>query len=174
MISALKTQSIQPIQYGLFAVWGIVVACFMLGVSLPIATVEKFWLIKNEFSLLGSLAELAGEPTGQNVVLLLIITVFTFIFPAAKLMTMFLQIKHYGKNWQNKMTRFVETLGHFSMLDVFIIALMVLLLKLRVLVDVSLHSGFYWFTASIILSLALSFWIKRARKAVFATANTDK
>ncbi len=126
----------KPIQYGLFLIWLLVVACFVLGVSLPIATVEKFIFFENEFSLISSMWELAGEPIPQNLFLLFVIGVFTFIFPIAKLVTMFLQIKNYGKNWQNKMTRFVETVGHFSMLDVFIIALMVLLLKLRVLVDV--------------------------------------
>lgn len=156
----------KPIQYQLFALWALVVVSFVLGISLPIATVEKFIFFDNEFSLIGSMIELAGEPSGQNLFLLLIIGVFTFVFPIAKLVTMFLQIKNYGKNWQNKMTHLVETVGHFSMLDVFIIALMVLLLKLRVLVDVSLHSGFYWFTASIVLSILLSFVIKARRKAI--------
>ncbi len=153
----------KPIQYGLFLIWLLVVACFVLGVSLPIATVEKFIFFENEFSLISSMWELAGEPTPQNLFLLFIIGVFTFIFPIAKLATMFLQIKNYGKNWQNKMTRFVETVGHFSMLDVFIIALMVLLLKLRVLVDVIIHGGFYWFTLSIVLSIVLSYGIKQLR-----------
>lgn len=154
----------KSIQYPLFAVWLAVVISFVLGVTLPIATVEKFIFFDNEFSLISSIIELASEPSGQNLFLLLIIGVFTFVFPIAKLTTMFLQIKNYGKNWQNKMTRFVETVGHFSMLDVFIIALMVLLLKLRVLVDVSIHAGFYWFTASIVLSILLSFGIKYLRQ----------
>ncbi len=110
------------------------------------------------------MVELASEPNPQNIFLLLVIGIFTFIFPIAKFITMFLQIKNYGSNWQNKMTRFVETIGHFSMLDVFVIALMVLLLKLRVLVDVIIHSGFYWFSASILLSIGLSFAIKKLRQ----------
>lgn len=153
----------KSIQYQLFVLWLFIVVSFILGVTLPIATVEKFIFFDNEFSLIGSMIELAGSPTGQNLFLLLIIVVFTFIFPIAKLATMFLQIKHDGKNWQNRMTRFVEAVGHFSMLDVFIIALMVLLLKLRVLVDVYIHSGFYWFSASIVLSITLSYAIKKQR-----------
>ncbi len=154
----------KPIQYGLFFVWLLVVACFVLGVSLPIATVEKFIFFENEFSLVHSMLELASEPTQQNLFLLLVIGIFTFVFPIAKLATMFLQIKHYGENWQNKMTKLIETIGHFSMLDVFLIALMVLLLKLRVLVDVVIHSGFYWFTFSIVLSILLSYGIKQLRQ----------
>lgn len=151
-------------QWSLFGVWALVVASFVLGVTLPIATVEKFVFFDNQFSLVASIVELSSKPSGQNFFLLIIIVVFTFIFPIAKMTTMFLQIKNVGRNWQNRMTRFVEAIGHFSMLDVFIIALMVLLLKLRVLVDVTIHSGFYWFTASIVLSIALSYGIKRLRK----------
>lgn len=153
----------QRIQYLLFSIWSLTVIGFVLGISLPIANVEKFMLFDNEFSLISSVIQLGSEPSGQNIVLLVIIVLFTFIFPIAKLTTMFLQIKHYDKNWQNKMTRFIEAVGHFSMLDVFIIALMVLLLKLRVLVDVTIHSGFYCFTASIILSIALNYSIKQLR-----------
>lgn len=153
----------KPTQVVLFAVWLFVVISYALGVSLTMANVEKFIFFDNEFSLLSSVGELASEPTGQNLFLLVIIVTFTFIFPIAKLITMFLQIKNHGKNWQNRMTRFVEAVGHFSMLDVFIIALMVLLLKLRVLVDVIIYAGFYWFTAAIVGSILLSFAIKHLR-----------
>ncbi len=153
-------QRTQPL---LFIAWSLVVFTYLLGVSLPMANVEKFIVFDNEFSLIHSVLELASHPSGQNVFLLVIIVSFTFIFPLAKLATMFLQIRYHGQNWQNRMTRLVETVGHFSMLDVFIIALMVLLLKLRVLVDVSVHAGFYCFTASIVGSIALSFTIKRLR-----------
>ncbi len=151
-------------QYVLFVTWLIVVVTYLLGISLPIATVEKFIFFDNEFSLVGSIVDLAAEGNGQSIFLLCIIVVFTFVFPVAKMVTMLLQIKNYHRNWQNRMTRFVEAVGHFSMLDVFVIALMVLLLKLRLLVNVSLHQGFYWFTFSIVLSIVLSLTIKKLRK----------
>lgn len=163
----------KAIQYLLLSVWLLVVVAFALGISLPIATVKKFWLIQNEFSLLSSMAELAANFAGQNIFLLLIIVLFTLVFPVAKLITMLLQIKYYDTNWQNRMTRLVEAIGHFSMLDVFVIALMVLLLKLRVLVDVEIHSGFYWFTASIVLSILLSYAIKHLRQRKLHLFETD-
>lgn len=163
----------KAIQYLLLFIWLVVVVSFALGISLPIATVKKFWLIQNEFSLLGSIGELATNFSGQNILLLVIIILFTLIFPVAKLTTMFLQIKNYERNWQNRMTRLVEAIGHFSMLDVFIIALMVLLLKLRVLVDVEVHGGFYWFTLSIVLSIALSYGIKQLRQRKLHLFDTD-
>lgn len=163
----------KAIQYLLLVIWLLVVVTFVAGISLPIATVKKFWLIQNEFSLLGSMAELAANFTGQNIFLLLIIVLFTLVFPIAKLVTMLLQIKNYEQNWQNRMTRLVESVGHFSMLDVFVIALMVLLLKLRVLVDVEIHAGFYWFTTAIVLSILLSYGIKYLRQHKVHVFDTD-
>lgn len=154
----------KKVQALLLAFWLFICISYVLGVSLTIANVEKFIFFDNAFSLVSSVGELAREPTGQNIFLLIIIVLFTFIFPIAKLITMLLQIINHGKNWQNRMTRFVEAVGHFSMLDVFIIALMVLLLKLRVLVDVQIHSGFYWFSAAIVGSILLSFTIKYLRQ----------
>ncbi len=149
----------------LYSLWLIVTSSFIFGVILPIATIKKFFILKNSFSLAGSLKELAINPSMQNTTLFIIIFVFTIVFPVAKLITMFLQIKNKGENWQNKMTKLVETIGHFSMLDVFILALMVLLLKIRVLVNVNIHFGFYIFSFSIILSIILSAIIKHNRNS---------
>lgn len=107
--------------------------------------------------------QLIEDGTAESLFLFAIFLLFTIIFPLAKLITMGMQIHYYGKNWQNKMTKFIEAVGHFSMLDVFIIALMVLLLKLDLLVNVSVHEGFYYFTVSIVLSTLLSFVLKYQR-----------
>ncbi|MPV85442.1 paraquat-inducible protein A [Ostreibacterium oceani] len=152
-------------QIGLSILWLLVVLTYLGGILLPMATVKKFYFFENEFSLVNSMLLLAKTPSLQNTSLLIIIGLFTVIFPVAKLVTMALQIRHLCRNWQNKMTKVVETLGHFSMLDVFVIALMVILLKLRVLVDVQLHIGFYVFTVSIVASILLSFWIKQLRQS---------
>ena len=154
----------QRTQIVLLVVWFFVIVSFILGITLPIATIEKFIFFDNQFSLLGSIIELAKEPNRQNIFLLTIIVCFTLLFPIAKLLTMFLQIKNHGKNWQNCITRLIESVGHLSMLEVFVIALMVLLLKLGMFVDVYVHQGFYWFSISILMSILLSYGIKFFRR----------
>ncbi len=149
-------------QAKLYLLWFLVVASFIAGILLPIATVEKFLISRNTFSLIGSLVELFGNL--DNLLIFLIILLFTILFPLAKIITMFMQIKNQGKNWQNRATKILETIGHFSMVDVFVIALMVLLLKLRVLVNVEVEVGFYLFTLSIVLSIILSFTLKALRE----------
>ena len=153
------------IQIKLFLLWSAVVISFAVGIYLPIATVEKVWILQNTFSLLGSLVQLAKDFSNWGV--FLVILCFTILFPIAKIITMFLQIKHKDQNWQNRATKILETVGHFSMVDVFVIALMVLLLKLKVLVEVKIEAGFYVFTASIVLSILLSFIIKSQRNKQF-------
>lgn len=152
-------------QITLLALWATVVLTFLVGIFLPIATVEKVWVLQNTFSLAGSLIKLAASPS--NWLVFLVIFCFTILFPLAKIITMFLQIKHYQQNWQNRATKILEAIGHFSMVDVFVIALMVLLLKLKVLVQVNIEIGFYVFTVSIVLSILLSFIIKTHRKKLF-------
>jgi|GEM_PF-6600435 len=159
---------IKPIQIVLFIIWLAVVVSFLLGISLPMASVERFIVIKHHFSLVSALGDLARHPSGQNITLLLIVVVFTLIFPMAKLATMFLQIRYYGRNWHNRMTDIIETLGHFSMLEVFIMALMVLLLKLRMLVEVRLQAGFYWFALSMVLTIGLALVLKKLRLKTLA------
>lgn len=152
-------------QIKLLLLWITVLLTFVIGICLPIVTVEKLWISKNTFSLLGSLIRLLTE--FGNLFLFLIILCFTILFPIAKIITMFYQIKYYNQNWQNRATKILETIGHFSMVDVFVIALMVLLLKLKILVDVKIEIGFYVFTLSIVLSMVLSFIIKSQRNKRF-------
>lgn len=151
-------------QFALFALWGLSTVLFLFGISLPIATVEKFYFFDNEFSLIGSLITLAEEASLDSVLLLAVIFLFTFVFPIAKLVTLFLQILNLHRKWENRATKIVETIGHFSMVDVFVIALMVLMLKLDLLVKVYIHAGFYAFTASILLTIGLSMYLKKHRQ----------
>ena len=59
----------------------------------------------------------------------------------------------------DKSLTLIETLGKWSMLDVFVVALLLVSLKLGALAKVEVHYGLYFFTASVILTMALSFWI---------------
>jgi paraquat-inducible protein A len=47
----------------------------------------------------------------------------------------------------------VEAVGRWSMLDVFVVALIVVAVRTSLIDDVSVHAGIYVFTAAIVLSL---------------------
>ena len=56
------------------------------------------------------------------------------------------------------------------MLDVFVVAQMLMILKLGWLVEIQIHSGIYWYSVTALLSLIAGIWIEhdikqRMRKA---------
>lgn len=125
-----------------------------IGLTIPIMTVQK-WIYQNNFSILTGIQGLYQE---QNYLLAIIITAFSVIFPILK--NVFLLFAWYSPDWSCTTTKRwlhrMEVLGKWSMLDVFVIANLVVTAKLGVLASVTLHSGIYIFTGSIILSIIVA------------------
>ena len=62
--------------------------------------------------------------------------------------------------------RFVAQLGKWSMLDVFVVAILIVLVKLGPLAKIQPQQGVYWFAAAILLSMITSMYIDSlARKS---------
>jgi paraquat-inducible protein A len=51
-----------------------------------------------------------------------------------------------------KTINWLERLGRWSMLDVFVVALLIIVVKLRFVAHVEVHSGVYLFTVSVLLT----------------------
>ena len=108
----------------------------------------------NTFSLVSGLGELLSH--GQ-IFLFVIIFAFSILFPVAK---MFLlgRIAFYDTDdtMRERRLKWLAAFGKWSMLDVFVIALLVVSLKLGDMVNVEIHSGIYFFAASVILTMILT------------------
>ena len=65
----------------------------------------------------------------------------------------------YKGSFLDKTLHVIETLGKWSMLDVFVVALLLVSVKLGVLAKVEVHYGLYVFATSVLLTMGLSFWI---------------
>ncbi|MBV7434282.1 paraquat-inducible protein A [Cardiobacteriaceae bacterium TAE3-ERU3] len=122
------------------------------GLIIPMMTVKKLILVQNTFSVLSGIGALLADKTfGLGVILL----AFSVLFPIAKLLGMAAYIFYYPSipnalvHWQ----KWLGKLAKFSMLDVFVVALMLMILKLGVLVEVEIHAGIYWFTVSVVISM---------------------
>ena len=116
------------------------------GLVLPAITVERLWF-GTDYSILAAVAALARE---GNWFLALIIGAFSVAFPVAKLVLA-------GWAWMSRRTagRMVAAMGavsKYSMLDVFIVALTVLVLDGRLLTSASAGPGIFCFAASVLLS----------------------
>lgn len=130
------------------------------GLMIPMMTVKKLILVRNTFSVLSGIGALLADKTfGLGLILL----AFSVIFPLLKLLGMGAYVFYYPPipnalvQWQ----RWLGKLAKFSMLDVFVVALMFMILKLGVLVEVEIHSGIYWFTASTITSMIAGILIEQ-------------
>lgn len=134
--------------------------CLFCGVLLPMLTVKKLLIVKNTFSVLSGIGELLADKTFGLGLLLLF---FSVLFPLLKLFVMAAYVLRYPQladalvKWQRRLARVAK----FSMLDVFVVALMLMILKLGWLVEVRIHSGVYWFSAAVIISLLAEFAIGR-------------
>ncbi len=133
----------------------LVVATVMLAWAwvLPLMTIRKFWLFADEISLLQSVHRLYAE---GEYFLFAVVVLFTVLFPAAKLVCAALVWwggAIAGDGGPPKALGLIDTLGKWSMLDVFVAALVVVAVKVSLVSDVEIHEGVYVFSAAVVLSM---------------------
>jgi paraquat-inducible protein A len=137
---------------------------FGVGLFAPMMTLRKgLWIFQaeNTYSVLGGIGDLF---TGGNLFIALLISIFTVIFPILKialLMRAWLTTLHARSA---RIVAGVELLGKWSMLDVFVVALLVCLVKLGDLVKIEIRWGLYSFCASVLLGMFASWLTHRMVK----------
>ncbi len=135
-------------------------ALLALGLKLPLVSVEKFWFFGNTVSLLSAISQLwQGGEKGLAV----LIGAFSLVFPVLKLLLLFF-IWNFEDSRGLRHRRHLKWLNSYSkwsMLDVFVVALLVVTLKLGMLAHARVEFGLYAFAASVILTMLVSAWIGR-------------
>jgi paraquat-inducible protein A len=123
---------------------------FFIGLRLPVLTVRKLWE-KNTFSIISGIINLWN---GKYYFISFIILFFSVIFPIVKLVTLFAIwfVKLRG-NQRKRLLRGLSFLGKWSMLDVFVTAIIVVSIKLGVLASAKVEIGIYYFGTSILLAM---------------------
>lgn len=144
------------------------------GLTLPILTLKKFWIFDNTISIWSAIVSLYGS---SEYFLASVLLVFSVLFPIGKnffLIAVFLKGARLGK-FSRRIVRGASVLGKWSMLDVFIVAILVASVKLGILAHATVLSALYFFAASVIitnlLSTGMDWWIRRqGDKALLAAA----
>ncbi len=125
----------------------------MAGWFLPILTVEELWWIERTVSIAQGLLALfeAGDYFVFAVILL-----FTVAFPVIKIGAAYTLLFHVDMRAQGlgRWLGRIDALGKWSMLDVFVVALMVVAIKMNWLADVVVHAGIWVFGAAILIAMA--------------------
>jgi len=130
----------------------------VVGVIAPLLTLQKLYFIENTISLISTIQTLYND---NDWLLFILITVFSLCIPVIKIVSLLLitNVDFEKGSFLDKTLTVIETLGKWSMLDVFVVALLLVSVKLGALAKVEVHYGLYVFAFSVILTMGLSFWI---------------
>ncbi len=129
------------------------VVFLIIGLSLPILTVRKLW-DSNTYSIITGIQNLWDE---KYYVLAVIIFVFSIIFPIAKLCALCaVWFARLQEEQRKKLIHFMEIFGKWSMLDVFVSAIIIVWVKLGALASARAENGIYFFAVSILMTMLVS------------------
>ncbi len=133
-------------------------ALFLGGIFTPMITLKKFVLFSNTFSIISGIQTLLQE---GKIFLFLIITIFSLLLPATKLIVIFLVLRQKTKEKLQRYLHLMHMYGKWSMLDVFVVGIMVVVVKIDGMIKVELHYGFYIFTSAVLLTMILTTLVSR-------------
>ncbi|MCK5726109.1 MAG: paraquat-inducible protein A [Thiotrichaceae bacterium] len=130
----------------------------VVGITSPLLTLQKFYFLENQVNLIGAVKQLYDK---EEWLLFFIIGGFSLCLPFIKIISLMLvlHIPHQGKSFLDRVLQGIETIGKWSMLDIFVVALLLVSIKLGALAQVTIHYGVYFFALSVLLTMIVSLWI---------------
>ena len=135
----------------------------LVGIFAPMMTLSKFVWIESKFSLYAGTLQLFTD--GQYL-LFIILLLFSILLPVVKLIVLF-RFWHSESSSSSQLEHFMNWLSHYgkwSMLDVFVVALLLVIVKLGVLATVEVHYGIYMYAAAGLLIMLCTTFINSIAK----------
>lgn len=153
------------------------IGLFVIGLFAPLMTLKKgffyIYLSGQPVSIVYGLWQFLLE---ENYILFFLIFGFTVVFPLFKFYMLF-KICLPGNQRYEKSRRIIRQLSHiskWSMLDVFVVAILIVAVKIRSIAKVEVHYGLYFFTISILITMVLTYLVANPGKRHSKTAaSTD-
>lgn len=133
--------------------------CLGVGLSTPFMTMEKLGE-RNTFSLVGGVMELFHR---GNIIIGSVLLIFSVIFPIVKLFALLAATSRHAPlstQWRKILHKAADLTGKYSMLDVMVVAVIIVLVKFKSLAHVEAHSGVVWFCAAVLMSLLAGLCVK--------------
>jgi len=136
------------------------VVLFGTGIFFPFFHVTKFWIFDDAISVVGGIATLFRE---GEYFLFAVLTLFTLVFPSVKLglLGIIWTERDHDLARVRRLHGWVSALGKWSMLDVFVVAILIVTMKAAGLARIQIGIGLYLFTLSVVATQLASAWIDR-------------
>ncbi len=133
-------------------------ALLLVGLFSPLLYLSKFWIFSSHTSLASAIEQLMRHGEWS---LGLIILVFSVLFPLAKNIATFFMLRHPQHRkiavWKARLS----AAGKWSMLDVFIVALIISAAKLGAIAHAEARYGLYLLLSATLISLSVSMVVDR-------------
>jgi paraquat-inducible protein A len=128
---------------------------FGTGIFFPFFHVTKFWMFHDAVSVVSGILALLHE---GEYFLFVVLTLFTLLFPCVKLglLAVIWAEREHNLVRVRRWHRWVEHLGKWSMLDVFVVAILIVALKSASVAELHIGAGLYLFTFSVIATQVAS------------------
>lgn len=128
------------------------VILLVVGLQLPALTIKKFLVFDSTKSIFGTVRALFEQ---GHVALGIVVTAFSIIFPIVKLSLSFMiwLAADPGSPAVRRLLYWTVKLGKWSMLDVFMAAIIVASVTLGMIASVTTEAGLYVFAAAILTSM---------------------
>lgn len=129
-----------------------------LGVSLPLLSIERLWLFTDRPSLAQIVASLwnGGEP-----LLALIVGMFSLVLPGLKLLLLWLAAVEGGGAHTPV---WLKAMAGWSMLDVLVAALVIVMAKTGTLADASTLPGLWFFAFSVLMTAIAAALLEKSNR----------
>lgn len=155
---ALRNLSPRPSEILVLTGLALSATLLLTGLAWPLMKSTKlFW--ENNYSVWTGVVALWKS---NDLVLAGVLFVFCLVFPVAKLIALgviwFMQLPEERRD---QLLHWLELLGKWSMLDVFVVAILIVLVKLGPLAKVEPREGVYAFCAAIICSMLTTMYVNR-------------
>ncbi len=126
-------------------------ALYVASLFTPILLIREFYIFEDEITILTTLSILLNA---KEWLLYVIIVLFTIILPLSKYFILFLyNIYPLKQNSNKRLLLVLEGISKWAMLDVFIVAVFIASIKLKMLTSAETMPGLYLFVASIVISI---------------------
>lgn len=135
------------------------ITALFFGLMLPTITLNELVFWKHTFSILSGIQSLWIE---DQYFLAVLIFVFSVIFPIIKSILLFiLWYMPLSVVDRGRISSLLSAFGKWSMLDVFVVAMTIVITQASGLVNAKAHIGIYLFCASVFLSMMVTMQIER-------------